>query len=243
LLAPSDKEGGRKVNYRNIFRGKHAILIVVHAEDRHQTLRNVDIAKKAGTDGVFLVNHSIRSTQLVDIYEAVRRQYPTWWIGVNFLDLQNRIAIWQAGQSKASGIWLDKTDIKEESDDPCVEARNIARWQKLYASQAVLFGGVAFKYQKPVRDPGRAAKLASAHFDVVTTSGAGTGEAADVGKIQSIKAAVGNHPLAIASGITPENVGEYLPFADCFLVATGVSNSHADLDPERVALLVSAVRG
>ena len=231
------------MDYRNVFRGKHTVLIVVHAEDRFQTLRNVDIAKNGGTDGVFLVNHSIRANKLVEIYDTVRRRHPTWWVGVNFLDLPNRIAIWQAGKSNVSGIWLDKTDIKEDCHDPSVEARNIQTWQNNLASQAVLFGGVAFKYQKTVSDPGRCAKLASAHFDVVTTSGEGTGKAADIGKIRIMKEAVGDHPLAIASGITPENVGDYLPYADCFLVATGVSNSHADLDPERVSLLVRAVRG
>lgn len=57
-----------------------------------------------------------------------------------------------------------------------------------------------------------------------------------------MKAAVGDFPLAIASGITPENVGEYLPWCDCFLVATGISCSFEELDPERVRALVGRVR-
>nr|NIN71503.1 hypothetical protein [Gemmatimonadota bacterium]NIO31186.1 hypothetical protein [Gemmatimonadota bacterium] len=54
-------------------------------------------------------------------------------------------------------------------------------------------------------------------------------------------AAVGGFPLAIASGITPENVGDYLDVADCFLVATGISSSFTELDPVKVRSLIEQV--
>jgi predicted TIM-barrel enzyme len=53
---------------------------------------------------------------------------------------------------------------------------------------------------------------------------------------------VGDVPLAIASGTTPENVGGYLEIADCFLVATGISKSWLAFDEERVRELVRRVR-
>jgi len=79
-------------------------------------------------------------------------------------------------------------------------------------------------------------------MDVVTTSGPGTGEAASVSKIRAMKAALGDFPLAIASGITPENVGPYLGVADCFLVATGISADFSDFDPLRIRALMQIVR-
>lgn len=68
-------------------------------------------------------------------------------------------------------------------------------------------------------------------MDAVTTSGPGTGYAADIEKIRRMKQALGNTPLAIASGITPENIVNYLPHADCFLVATEISRNFTELDP------------
>jgi predicted TIM-barrel enzyme len=53
---------------------------------------------------------------------------------------------------------------------------------------------------------------------------------------------LGEAPLGIASGITPENVEEYLPLADCFLVATGIIRSFSQLDLTRVRLLIERVR-
>jgi len=83
--------------------------------------------------------------------------------------------------------------------------------------------------------------LASKYMDVVTTSGPGTGQASNVSKIQRMKSSIGSFPLAIASGITPENVHQYIEFADCFLVATGISHSWTELDPKRVESLVAKV--
>lgn len=37
-------------------------------------------------------------------------------------------------------------------------------------------------------------------------------------------------PIAIASGITPENVVEYLPFVDAYLVSTGISADFYNFD-------------
>ncbi len=86
-----------------------------------------------------------------------------------------------------------------------------------------------------------ACQIAARYMDVVTTSGPGTGESVDIDKIARMKKALGDTPLAIASGITPENVPDYLPHADSFLVATGISSSFEELDPARVRLLVQRV--
>jgi predicted TIM-barrel enzyme len=79
-------------------------------------------------------------------------------------------------------------------------------------------------------------------MDVVTTSGPGTGLPANVEKISRMKQALGDFPLAIASGITSENIHKYLPYATCFLVATGISKDFHSIDPERLRVLIENVR-
>ena len=79
-------------------------------------------------------------------------------------------------------------------------------------------------------------------MDVICTSGPATGLAADIEKIQRLYSARGEKTLALASGITPENVSEYLPCADHFLVATGISRSFYMLDPEKVKLLADKIK-
>ncbi len=115
-------------------------------------------------------------------------------------------------------------------------ARRESGWRGL------LFGGVAFKYQREVNDVARAAAIAVEYMDVVTTSGPGTGRAADAHKLQRMKSVMGEATLALASGVTPENVTLYLPHVDCLMVATGISASFNELDPHQVDRLVQTVR-
>ncbi|MEM7126334.1 MAG: BtpA/SgcQ family protein [Chloroflexota bacterium] len=222
------------------FSQRHIILPVIHVESETQALRNVQIARNANVDGVFLINHAISSSELLTIHHTVVSEHNDWWVGVNCLDL-SPIEIFQSIDNTVRGVWVDNAMIDEDFDsqpeaERILDARRKAGWTGLY------FGGVAFKYQRPVADLAQAAAIAAKYVDVVTTSGPGTGHAALPEKISTMKQSLGTHPLAIASGITPENVGDYLDSADCFLVATGISKSFEELDPKRVQALVHRIR-
>lgn len=226
--------------FRRAFAHRHVVLPVIHVETDGQARRNAEIAKAAGADGVFLINHSIGSDLLLNIHAKVVDQFPQWWIGVNCLGLRPETIFSRISPSVA-GIWVDNAMIQEgQVEQPDAESvlRAVAhnRWPGLY------FGGVAFKYQRQVSDLATAAQVACRYMDVVTTSGPGTGQAAHVDKIRIMKEAMGDFPLAIASGITPGNVAGYLSHADCFLVATGISTSFTELDPKLVQALIQRVR-
>ena len=53
----------------------------------------------------------------------------------------------------------------------------------------------------------------------------------------------GPERLAIASGVTPDNIGDYLPYVDHFLVASGISQDFHTLDPAKVRALAEAIHG
>lgn len=227
--------------FSKVFPHTHAVLPVVHVESEAQALRNVEIAVNAGVDGVFLINHSISSGELLEVHEAAVRCFPGFWTGVNCLDLSPSEVFERIPQT-VRGVWVDNASIREDqAEQP--EAETIRAAQRQFAPDCLYFGGVAFKYQRAVANLASAASIARDWMDVVTTSGPGTGHAADVTKIETLKSALDGVPLAIASGITPENVGDYLPYADVFLVATGISFSHTELDPARTRLLMERVRG
>jgi len=46
---------------------------------------------------------------------------------------------------------------------------------------------------------------------------------------------------AIASGMTPENVNEYMDLTDCFLVSMGVSKSFEELDKSKIEKFIQAI--
>jgi len=219
-----------------------SVFVVVHAESVPQVLRNLVRSHEAGADGAFLINHAISEAQLLDCYEAARPAWPQRWLGLSFMGRTAGDALDLLPDS-ASGLWTGNAGISMEAADPAQGARLFQEkragrsgWRGLH------FGGVAFKHQEQVSDPAAAARLAQPYVDVVTTSGAATGVPAPLAKIAAMKAALGDHPLAVASGVTPENIGQYLGLVDCFLVATGISDSPTELNPARATDLVSIIR-
>ena len=226
--------------FRRVFPCRHTVLPVIHAQTLDQCARNAKIAHDAGADGVWLVNHSISRPKLLAIQGALKEAHPDWWVGVNCLGYAPQ-DVFPNLPDNVDGVWVDNAGIVEGQDEQ-IYAGYVQEIRRAYWGEGPYFGGVAFKYQRPVADFAGAARSATSYMDVVTTSGPGTGQSASLEKIRVMRAAIGDRPLAIASGITPENVGEYLPYADCFLVATGISSSFEELDPARVALLISRVR-
>ena len=177
---------------------------------------------------------------LLEIHGAVADTHLGWWVGVNCLGLAPG-QVFAAISSKVGGVWVDNAGIEEGQEDQPY-AKRVWSLRQSHARGCLYFGGVAFKYQRHVEDLEGTCCVASHYIDVVTTSGPGTGRAAEIEKIRRMKQALGDTPLAIASGITPDNVNTYLPYTDSLLVATGISKSFTELDPVRVRSLVQQVR-
>ena len=230
--------------FDEVFKARPAVLPVIHVVDEDQVMRNIFVAQRAGSNGVFLINHKMIGRKFLDIYEIAADRFSDFWIGINCLDLRpgeifNEVA--RRGLLNLAGIWTDNALINEYSEDQS-EAERINELRQNSGWKGLYFGGVAFKYQPLVRELEKAAILAAKYVDVVTTSGPGTGRAAEIEKIRRMKTAVGAKPLAIASGITPDNVRGYLKITDCFLAATGISEDFFTLDPQKIRSLIKKAR-
>lgn len=224
------------------------VLPVIHVLDTPRTLRNVEVLLEAGAQGCFLINHDFEPERFLPIIREVRRAYPSLWMAVNFLAVTGKDAFPILGQLQAEGCmvdayWADDACIDEDGvnlEAKLIEAvRASSGWDGLY------FGGTAFKKQREVAPDryGDAAREACGFMDVITTSGVATGQEADLGKIETFRAAIGDRPMALASGISPDNAEAYSD-VDCFMVATGINEAgnFYDIDPARLAQLMSITR-
>lgn len=220
-----------------IFGARHVLLPVVHPVTRADALESIRVAHAGGVKGIFLIDQGMTAHEVLRLVLELREGYPDLWIGVNLLSRQPAEALGNAldaCEGRIDGIWSDNA----ESDAAAfVETRRARGWKGLY------FGGTAFKYQRAVAqaDLGRTAAAAAAYMDVICTSGPGTGMAADVGKVKAMRAGLGEHALALASGVTPENVRDYLPYVDAYLVGTGIEAQFGVLDPRKVEALLRAM--
>jgi hypothetical protein len=237
----------KSFSFREVFGNKKVFLAVVHVTDYFQALRNVDLAARYGADGAFLISHrKVPDPELIEIYQTIREErgshgLPYFWAGLNCLNMRET-EVFSKVPPNTDGIWLDdlglrRRDPEQRRAKAIRAARHRSKWEGL------LFGGVAFKYQErvPYSDIAELARLAREFCDVVTTSGEATGKAPEMKKIQLMRDALGDFPLAIASGMTPQNVKNYLHAADCFLVATGVAKL-TELDPKKVEAFAEAIK-
>jgi len=230
--------------FYKVFKVQPVVLPVVHVVNKEQTIKNITTAQEGQSDGVFLINHEISGARLFEIYESIINMFPNFWIGINCLGLKPVEVfneVFRRGLFNLSGLWVDNAMINEYSTEQ-PDAESINKLRQESAWNGLYFGGVAFKYQRPVHEPEKAAKNAIKYMDVITTSGAGTGQPAETEKICKMRLAIGNKPLAIASGITTENIQNYCGIADCFLVATGISSNFVTLDLQKVKTLVDTVK-
>lgn len=203
-------------------------------------LRNARIAFENFADGVFLIGHSLDYQSLLMIYEHVRKEFPEDWIGINFLDIATRkdwslLTQLTRRYPDLNALWID----------------NMPNTRLDISARIELFGGVAFKYIDPnlrgealVAECHRAKRL----VDVITTSGSMTGSPPDIAKLEEMRSAIGDQVcLALASGVTIENVAGFLPTVDTFLVASSITRRVKSLGnqeyliPENVRLLASEI--
>ncbi|MEC7585277.1 MAG: adenine phosphoribosyltransferase, partial [Pseudomonadota bacterium] len=225
------------------------ILPVIHVLDDARTAANIDHIIDAGLKGCFLINHDFGIDAFLPVLEAIRGRYPNFWIGVNFLAVTGLKAFPILADLDERGVridayWaddarIDESAINQEEADNIAATRTACGWEGLY------FGGTAFKKQRPVdpKDYARAAGIAGGLMDVVTTSGIATGHSADLGKLAEFRGALPDRPIALASGITPDNATDY-DMVDCFMVATGINfeNDFYNIDPARLSHLVDVCR-
>lgn len=212
---------------RMTFDHARVLLPVVHCIDTQQVQAQADVALEHGADGIWLINQGgMDDRGVLYTAEFIARERPGLFIGVNLLglgrkEIEDRLV---SRRSPVVGLWTDTLIV--------------TRFRGLY------FGSVAFKGQPPV-DPSRWGKKAREAMilgaDVVTTSGPATGQPAPIEKVQAMRKVLGDHALALASGVAVDNVAQYLPFVDAFLVASSLERSFGEFDPGRLQALADVI--
>ena len=225
------------------------VLPVIHVLDTAQTVENIRVLVGEGAAGCFLINHDFGVVEFLPVVREVRAAWPALWMGLNFLAVTGRDAFPVLGDlaredCAIDAYWADEARIDETEKDPS-EAEEIARIRADSGWDGLYFGGTAFKKQRPVAPEHwqDAASEAVPFMDVVTTSGIATGQEADHAKIREFRAGIGDHPLALASGITVENACAYSD-VDAYMVATGINRDgdFYNIDAARLAALMKTTR-
>ena len=234
------------------FHKARVLLPVIHLpDDGRLGMAAVSVALEAGADGIFLINQGTSTHNIVrNLIPALRREFGSdLWIGVNPLGMPVEEFLPLSGETpetRIDGVWSDDAGVDSLDEasfararDAYLAARQQTGWKGVY------FGGTAFKTQMDVPSDmlPLIAQRAASFMDVVCTSGRGTGVASEVPKVSIMREAIPGVPMALASGITPENVDAYLPYVEAYLVATGIEAEFGVLDPTRTKELADKIHG
>jgi hypothetical protein len=215
------------------------VLPVIHYLDDALALRNAEIAFDAGANGVFVISMEGDDEPVVPAARLIKDRWPDRIVGVNLLSLPATDALERSLAANLDATWTDRPGVSSAYIGS--EAFRVADRLKT-CKDHLFFGSVAFKYQADEPHPGAAARRAAALGMIATTSGTATGIAPDTTKTATMKKALADAPLALASGVTPDNVESFLASVSYFLVATGISVDEHHLDPALCQSLISKVQ-
>lgn len=209
---------------------------VIHLQTPDLGIENAQIAADCGCPGVFLISMHGDDESIDPIADTIKTRLPNLMVGVNYLTMSAEAAIARSLKAGHHATWADRAGIR--SDETSLLP---SRCAALLAGQAnhQFFAGFDFKYQRKDPNPPRAARMAADLGFIPTTSGMKTGSAPVVAKLVEIRSEIGlAEPLAVASGITPDNVVTLGPYLSHILVATGVSRSFYEFDPDLLGALM-----
>lgn len=174
-------------------------------------------------------------------------------LGVQVLAAANREAIAVAQASGAGFVRAENfvySHVADEGHMPTASAGPLLRYRKQIGAEHIqILADVKKKHAAhaitadvSIAEAAAAAELCGASGVIVT--GSATGKAADAEELRAVRAEC-TAPILIGSGITSENLPDYWPLADGFIVGSTLKRGGVwsyRLDPHRVRGLISAAR-
>lgn len=222
-----------KKNIADTFGTYKPIIGMLHlkGESDHEILMQVDkeinLMLDNKVDCVLVENYFGTPEQAEMVLKYISEKYPDICYGINLLH-DDALAFELAGKYNAKFIQLDSVSghLGEEEDKKFEEFIENARKN----CNAFVLGGVRFKYQpyKSGRRLDEDLAIGMKRCDAIVVTGDATGQETDLEKILSFRRIIGDFPLFVGAGMTPENAGEQLAIADGAVVGSYFKDTYKD---------------
>lgn len=181
----------------------------------------------------------------------VRARFPDVPLGINVLRNDGRAALAVALAVNADFIRVNVLCGARVTDQGLVHgiAHDLLRDRAaLHATRIQILADVDVKHSAPLAARPLADEVADTLHrglaDALIVSGAGTGRRTDPEHVRAVKRVAANTPVLVGSGVTPQNLPDYLPLCDGFIVGSALKpdNDPAQpMDPTRVAAFRAAL--
>jgi len=227
---------------------------------RETVLRDAEAMVDSGIHGLVLENFGDAPfwprrvpaevvAQMTALAVEVRRRFPVP-LGINVLRNDGRSALAVAPAVGAQCIRVNVLCGARLTHQGILEgiAAKLLRDRARLGADIRILADVDVKHSAPLAsrpiEEEAEETLQRGGADGLVISGPGTGKPADPRKLRAVRKAARGAPVFVGSGISAENVGDYLPWADGFLVGTWLKcdgSVTAPVDPARVKMLLERI--
>ncbi len=232
--------------YNQVF-GKLPILGMIHLAGQNpvkRALEELTLFEEEGVDGAIIENYHNSVEHVVATLQETSKRKLNVVIGINVLPNEFYHSLPLAQKYGADFIQLDHVAGVYISGQIDFEHYKKIKSQH---QEIIVLGGVWPKYYQPIEgsDLEQDLRTGMRRAEAIVVTGAGTGKETPLEKIKKFKEIIGEHPLIVGAGLTPENAYEKLLISNGAIVGTTLKvrdNTYNQIDRQRVKDFMSVVK-
>ncbi len=208
--------------------GNKPILAMIHLSGGlpvNRALDEITIFEEEGIDGIIVENYHGNLSDVEKTLKQIQKLGTKLVIGVNILPNEYKDAFRYTSVYGGKFIQIDHVAGKYTRGEidpvqyPTHKEKN---------SEIIVLGGIWPKYYMPLEGSNLEydLKLGMQRAEAIVVTGEGTGKETPLEKIEEFRRTLGNHPLIVGAGLTPENVYEQLSIADGGIVGSSLKHEN-----------------
>ncbi|MCK4927358.1 MAG: membrane biogenesis protein [Candidatus Aenigmarchaeota archaeon] len=200
---------------------KIAMIHLAGDDPAAQALREIGIYEQEKIDAIIVENYHGSIFDVERTLEAIKERGTKLVVGVNILPNEYTVAFDMADRYGAKFIQLDHVAGKYQG---AVFNTKLYEECRNKHSGIAVFGGVWPKYYTPIQgsDLELDLKEGMERADAIVVTGEGTGIETSIEKILQFREIIGDFPLIVGAGVTPDNAREQLENADGVIVGSSL---------------------
>lgn len=232
--------------YDQVF-GKIPILGMIHLAGQNpvkRALEELALFEEEGVDGAIIENYHGTVEDVIATLQKTHKRKPNVVIGVNVLPNEFHQSLPLAQQYGADFVQLDQVAGTYGSGQ--LDFKHYEQVKNEHP-EIIILGGVWPKYYHPIKGSDLEADLRTGmqRAEAIVVTGAGTGKETPFDKIKRFREIIGEHPLVVGAGLTPDNAYEQLCISNGAIVGTSLKiddNTYNPMDRQRVRDFISVVK-
>lgn len=232
--------------YHQVF-GKIPILGMIHLAGQNpvkRALEELTLFEEEGIDGAIIENYHGSVEDVIATLQETHKRKRKVVIGVNVLPNEFYRSLPLAKKYGADFVQLDHVAGVYRSGQLDFEHYGQVKQQN---PEIIVLGGVWPKYYHPIEgsDLERDLEVGIERAEAIVVTGAGTGQETPFDKIRRFREIIGEHPLVVGAGLTPDNAYEQLCISNGAIVGTSLKigdSTYNPMDRQRIRDFMSVVK-